>query len=208
MRALYRTRRQWAKCVGGRPGGPLRRPRSIGNAASGDITAPSSGDQGRPWPAPDPGGRRLLARTVARLPCAPAPAIGCVDEIHGAWRSQHPASRATGARCGDPPRHIAPPRAATLRPAITSAPVAAPPSRTSARVRCTAAVGNACAGNLGRSTGKPAQAVAPHQAALAGQPCAGNSRGATACPARNAGRRAVGTRARPAPWRDDAAQAC
>lgn len=207
MRTVYRLSRQWAKCVGGRPGGPRAVHHSIGIATSRDITAPSSDDQGRPWPAADLGGQGLLARTAGRLRCAPAPAIGCVDGTRSVWRAKHQASRATGARCGDPPQHTSPPTAARFRPATTSAPVAALPSRTSAEVRCTKAVGNGCAGNRGRSTGKPLPTVAHHQAVHAGQPCAYNSRGATACPARNAGRRSVGTRARPAPWRDDAAQA-
>ena len=194
MRTVYRTRRQWAKCVGGRPGGPLHRPRSIGNAASRDITAPSSGDQGRPSPAPGRGGRGPDARMGGRLRCAPAPAIGCVDETQSVWRARHPASRASGARCGDPLQHTSPPRAARFRPATTSAPTAALPSRSSARLRCTAAISNGYAGSRGRSTGKPPPTVAPRQAAHAGQPCACNSRGATACPARNAGRRAVGDR--------------
>lgn len=207
MRTVYRLSRQWAKCVGGRPGGPRAVHRSIGIAASRDITAPSSVDPGRPWPAADLGGQGLLARMAGRPRCAPTPASGCVDETRSVWRAKHQASRATGAQCDDPPQHTSPPRAATPRPATTSAPVAALPSRTSARVRCTEAVGNGCAGSRGRSTGKPPPTVAHHQAVHAARPCACNSRGATACPARNAGRRAVGTRAPPAPWCDDAAQA-
>ena len=207
MRALYRLRCQWAKCVGGRPGGPRPVLRSIGNAAPRDITAPPLRDPGRPWPAPGPGGLRLLARTAGRPRCAPVPTSGRAGETQSAWRSQHAASRATGARCGDPLQHASPPRAARFRPATTPAPIAAPPSRTTGAARCTGAVGNGCAGNHGRETGKPGRLAVPHLARHAGRPCAGNSRGATACPGRNAGRWAVGTRARPAPWHDGAAQA-
>jgi len=182
MTAAIGPARQWANCVGPRPGGGGGCPWA---AQVRCITGRSGRGRARPWPDPVTCCAAPGARTFRDRRFAPTRGIGCAGRRRS-FRPAHEASPSSAAPFAEHGRCSHSTGAANSRPATAPIPPAARPSRTSAAARYTKAAASTCANTPG--TGSAAlQRDCATLHLRRDRPCGGSSHVATVQPICSAG---------------------